>query len=80
VIFTASLFLPTGRWSEHLTTDTTCSVDCLMELCEFSPKTSIVLWLLMVLFVTAATKLLMLDTLSEWAGQNPKARKKVGTK
>jgi len=38
VIFTASLFLPTGRWSEHLTTDTTCSVDCMMELCEFSPE------------------------------------------
>jgi hypothetical protein len=35
VIFTASLFQPSGRWSEHLTTDTTCSVDCLSELSDF---------------------------------------------
>ncbi len=38
VVFTASLFQPSGRWSEHLTTDTTCSVDCLAELSEFNVK------------------------------------------
>lgn len=37
-IFTASLFQPSGRWSEHLTTDTTCSVECLAELCGFDVK------------------------------------------
>ena len=38
VIFTASLFQPSGRWSEHLTTDTTCSVECLAELSDFKVR------------------------------------------
>lgn len=36
VVFTASLFQADGRWTEHIDTDSTCSMDCLNELNEFS--------------------------------------------
>jgi hypothetical protein len=36
VVFTASLFQAEGRWSEHIDTDSTCSMSCLNELNEFS--------------------------------------------
>lgn len=36
VVFTASLFQADGRWTEHIDVDSTCSMDCLNELNEFS--------------------------------------------